>query len=82
MYDPILETLMKLQFHYSQSSCENATLSSGTSPLACYKEVPQHPPPPRLVDVRRFWLKVLTLIHTKRFDHVTSHGGPRFLRKR
>ena len=30
--------------HYSQSSRENATPSSGTSPLASYKEVP-HPPP-------------------------------------
>ena len=30
--------------HYSQSSRENATPSSGTSPLASYKEVP--PPPP------------------------------------
>ena len=29
----------------SQSSRENATPSSGTSPLASYKEVP--PPPPR-----------------------------------
>ena len=29
--------------HYSQSSRENATPSSGTSPLASYKEVP--PPP-------------------------------------
>ena len=31
--------------HYSQSSRENATLSSGTSPLASYKEVPPPPPP-------------------------------------
>ena len=45
MYDPILETLMKLQAHYSQSSRENSTLSSGTSPLACYKGVPTPPPP-------------------------------------
>ena len=29
--------------HYSQSSCENATPSSGTSPVVFYKEVP----PPR-----------------------------------
>ena len=32
--------------HYSQSSRENATPSSGTSPLASYKEVT--PPPPRV----------------------------------
>ena len=31
---------MKLQPHYSQSSRENAAPSSGTSPLACYWEVP------------------------------------------
>ena len=34
--DPILVTLLKMQPHYSQSSRENATPSSGTSPLACY----------------------------------------------
>ena len=40
---PILVTLLKMQPHYSQSSRENETPSSGTSPLANYKEVP----PPR-----------------------------------
>ena len=44
MWDPILVTLLKMQPHYSQSSRENATPSSGTSPVASYKEVP---PPPR-----------------------------------
>ena len=39
MCDPILVT----RSHYSQSSRESATSSSGTSPLASYKEVP--PPP-------------------------------------
>ena len=39
----ILVTLLKMQLHYSQSSRENETPSSGTSPLANYKEVP--PPP-------------------------------------
>ena len=43
MCDPILYTPLKMQPHYSQSSRENATQSSGTSPLASYKEVP----PPR-----------------------------------
>ena len=43
MCDPILVTLLKMQPHYSQSSRENATPSSGTSPVASYKEVP-HPP--------------------------------------
>ena len=44
MCDPILVTVLKMQPHYSQSSRENATPSSGTSPVASYKEVP--PPPP------------------------------------
>ena len=44
MCNPILVTLLKLQPHYSQTSHENATPTSGTSPLASYKEVP--PPPP------------------------------------
>ena len=40
MCDPILVTLLKMRPHYSQSSLENATPSSGTFPLASYKEVP------------------------------------------
>ena len=44
MCDPILVTLLKMRPHYSQSSRENATPSSGTSPLASYKEVPPLPP--------------------------------------
>ena len=44
MRDPILVTLLKMQPHYRQSSRENATPSSGTSPVASYREVP---PPPR-----------------------------------
>ena len=39
---PILVTLLKMRPHYSQSSRENVTPSSGSSPLASYKEV--HPP--------------------------------------
>ena len=39
MCDPILVTLLKMRPHYSQSSRENATPSSGTSPLASYKKV-------------------------------------------
>ena len=45
MCDPILVTLLKIQPHYSQYSRENATPSSGTSPLASYREVPPPPPP-------------------------------------
>ena len=44
MCDPIQVTLSKMQLRYSQSSRENATPSSGTSPLASYKEVPRAAP--------------------------------------
>ena len=40
MCDIFLVTVFKMRPHYSQSSRENATPSSGTSPLASYKEVP------------------------------------------
>ena len=43
MCDPILVTLLKMWRHDIQSSRGNATPSSGTSPIASYKEVP--PPP-------------------------------------
>ena len=47
MSDPILVTLLKMQPHYSQSNLENAPPSSGTYPLASYKEVtPPSPPSP------------------------------------
>ena len=48
MCDPILVTFLKMRHHYSQSSCENATPSSGTSPLASYKEVPPQEQDPLL----------------------------------
>ena len=44
MCDPILVTLLKMRPHDSQSSRENVTPSSGTSPLASYNEVPPSPP--------------------------------------
>ena len=43
MCDLILVTLLKMRPRYSQSSRENETPSSGTSPLAPYQEVPPHP---------------------------------------
>ena len=46
MCDPIVVTLLKMRPHYKRSSRENATPSSGTLPLASYKEVPPPPPPP------------------------------------
>ena len=39
MCDAILETPLKMQSYYSQSRRENATPSSGRSPVASYKEV-------------------------------------------
>ena len=36
---------LKMRPHYSQSSRENATPSSGTSSLASYQEVPPHHQP-------------------------------------
>ena len=47
MCDPILVTLLKMRPHYSQSSRENATPSSGTSLLPSYKEVTAPPPGPQ-----------------------------------
>ena len=46
MCDPILVTLPKMRPYYRQSSPENATPSTGTSPLASYREVP----PPRPIE--------------------------------
>ena len=43
MCDLTLVMLLKMQPHYSQSSHQNATPSSGTFPLASYKEVPSPP---------------------------------------
>ena len=40
MSDPILAILLKMQPHYSPSSREKAALTSGTSLVASYKEVP------------------------------------------
>ena len=41
----ILVTLLKMRPHYSQSTRENPTPSSGTSLLTYYMEVPPPPPP-------------------------------------
>ena len=58
MCDPILVTLLKMRPHYSQSSRENATPSSGTSPLASYKEVPLPP--------QRYGVTVTLTVHQAR----------------
>ena len=57
MCDPILVNLLKMQAHYSQSSRENATPSSSTSPLASYMDVP----PPGFL-FRIFFNFVMTII--------------------
>ena len=56
MCDPILVTLLKMRPHYSQSSGENATPSSDTSPVASYKEVP---PLPRVDSIENWCITVL-----------------------
>ena len=61
-FDSILVTLLKMRPHYSQSSPENATPSSSTSPLASYKEVP--PPERRL----HHWRWSLTRIQPQEFS--------------
>ena len=58
MCDPVLVTLLKMRPHYSQSSRENATPSSGTSPLASYKEVTL----PGFLEYGNFWKDYFTFI--------------------
>ena len=48
MCDPILVTLLKMRPHYSQSSHQNATTSSGTFPLTSYLLLKKVTPPPGL----------------------------------
>ena len=45
MCNPILVTLLKIRLHYSQSSRENVTPSSGTSPLASFRKCLPPPTP-------------------------------------
>ena len=56
MCNPTLVTVWKMQRHYSQSSRENATPSSGTSLFASYKEVLPPPPPPSPLHPFYTWL--------------------------
>ena len=44
MCDPILVTLLKMQPHYSQTSRENATPSSGQIPISLFEVPTPHPP--------------------------------------
>ena len=59
---PIVVTLLKMQPHYSQSSRENATASSGTSPLASYKEEPPSPLPGQGTRSYAATARLLTLV--------------------
>ena len=74
MCDPILVTRLKMRPHYSQSSRENVTPSSGTSPLASYKEVP--PCPPRCLSLYSTLSKTLAMklatIRKKRWPFTVS----------
>ena len=57
--------------HYSQSSRENATPSSDTSPLASYKEVP--PPGLKTRILPKFVLLIkytVSLGHTRKKDNI------------
>ena len=64
MCDPILVTLLKMRPHYSHSSRENATPSSGTSPLAFYEEVLI-----ALIDLTIF----VTVFNTENVPLITKH---------
>ena len=65
-YSILVVTLLNAQPHYSQSSHQNATPSSGTSPSAYYKEVP---PPPNF-----FFLKIIDKEHFfRRWCHMTAN---------
>ena len=69
MCDPILVILLKMQPHYSQSSRENAALTSGTSLVASYKEVP----PPRVLNqLRPFNKRTFNLATLSKLPKVLS----------
>ena len=55
--------------HYSQSSLENATPSSGTFPLTSYKAVPPPHPPGQIVDFLGEMVAYQTIVLC---GHVTS----------
>ena len=77
MCDPILVTVLKMRPHYSQSSREDATPSSGTSPLASYKEVP--PPRPPLREGSQFNLLDGNLSFPLRHYKVLYSFSPNFI---
>ena len=84
MCDPILVTLLRMRPHDSQSSHENATPFSGTSPLAPYKEV--SPPPGSMSSlfllfffvIERTVLMVLVFYHRGMSEKVTMQRTQQF----
>ena len=70
MCDPILVTLLKMRSYYSQSSHENATPSSGTSPSASYEKVL----PPRGMGAHHLHkfttrVEILSILHKTRLNY-------------
>ena len=64
MCDPILVTLLKMRPHYSQSSHQNATTSSGTFPLTSYLLLKEVTP--------RGSIEVSLYLLTELYDKVTQ----------
>ena len=62
MCNLFLVTLLKMQFHYSQYSCENTTPIRGTFPLA-YKEVLLSSPPPPPGGYKATWLFITPCLY-------------------
>ena len=76
MCDPILVTLLKMRSYYSQSSHENATPSSGTSPSASYEKVL----PPRGMGAHHLHkfttrVEILSILHKTRLNYEIWRGG-------
>ena len=62
--DPILETLLKMRPHDGQSGRENATPSSGTSPLASIRNrVQPSPLPLEQATSSSHWVNVVGIVH-------------------
>ena len=58
--DPIIVNLLKMRPHYSQSSRENVTPSSGTPLLASCKGIPPPPPPGNVISKIILWLSLFS----------------------
>ena len=67
--NPVLVTLLKMRPHYSHFTRENAAPSSGTSPLASYKEVAPRPP-----GCHATWAKHTRILVHSIFLHAQREG--------